>query len=278
MNGFVEINTKEIYLKIKGLLDEKGLIKLWKKSQKNHVYRIKSGFVEQSAQELVLFSEDEVDAKLIGDVVFMSFVFRGVNYFSRGTLSECPEGPKFIFEQKFYRYEKRKNERLLAYPHLEIFLLAEIEDEILQPDNVVFLSKEKEEKKKKLEEDQEKALKILKKIQSELGDGLSPFRVIDLSSKGVSLKSSKRYLDFFKKKLSQNFTVLIDGQLITVNNLNLVYIVDLFKRADEPHQYKIGLEFDECEKLEKIINEKIDESNFLYDVTRDKEFETIFTS
>lgn len=257
-SNFIKLHLDEMMVKLKAVADQKEMIKIWIRGNDSQLYRCCDFFVfkgdEKRTAFLSLFSESkEIDDSFINKDIFLTFTLNETDYFSEGTVSlDEVHGHLIInLQEDFYRSEKRNNERLLTYPHHQVYVYFKVRTE-KNESNIIELKREEDKlyidyKQKKKQELKEKLKEKISDIEDLLG-----FRVLDISKSGVAFLVGEEEQKFFSGKGKYSFYILFDGDIFVVKGANLVYKVDYI--GGQGSHYKVGLNFGPVEKLTNYVD------------------------
>ncbi len=264
-SNFLELSLDEMTVKLSTLENQKEMLKIWIRGEEAQLYRVNSFFIFKSPEQrkayLSLFSEgDESDQAYIGKRILFTFNLNEVDYFSEGTVSIDEVHKTLIVEldKEFYRSEKRTNERLLTYPHHQVYVYFKVQDE-KDESNVIELKREEDKLYLDYKQRQKKELKEkLKEKVSDIED-LVGFRVLDISRSGVAFLVGEDEGKYFSEKGKYSFYVLFDGDLFVVKGASLVYKVDYVGGSEGKKRFKVGLTFAPVANLTHYVTELLKE-------------------
>lgn len=246
MGGFVVLDKTEFSLKLKRLCQSHGLFYAWKRGQKQ--FSLTSTKVEDKGSGNLLFSFAGSNEALEnpGQEILFYFVQNSVQYFSSGNLVKLEEGWALEVTGQVYKREKRKNERLLTFPHHQVFAYFSLKKEGQLPSNVVFLDKTLDKKKSFLE-------KFIKRNDSKAG--LTGFRVLDVSQNGFSFTASKNEKLLFLEGSLHQVEFQFNGQTFELPEVKIVHAVDYIDpRFGHVPMFKLGVEI---VKGNEFLSEKV---------------------
>lgn len=281
ISNFIELNEEEAFPKIIALIKSStNSVKIWMKGEESHFYKSAdvqklSGSSDKSEILIKVFSEgEEEDQKIIGKHVYIGFSLNDVDYFSEGNVSvNETDGNLFIkLTGPVYRSENRANERLLTFPHHQVYAYFKIEKELEEGTNVIPLKKNEDEpeylnyKQKQKEEMKKDLSKFVEDI-----DQLVGFRAMDISKSGIAFTVGHEEVPYFQDSRRYNFLVLFNGQVFKVKSAKMVYKVDFLSREKVGSKYKVGLHFNEVQPLTELVTQILRSSNAIDAVQ--KEFE-----
>tara|TARA_R110002072_G_scaffold534_1_gene3429 strand:+ start:41144 stop:41995 length:852 start_codon:yes stop_codon:yes gene_type:complete len=278
-SNFIKLNEDEAFPKFTLLARKSAKVKVWIKGKESHIYKVKD--VQKMKGELTrilltVFSEGEEDKPFIDNKVFIGFSIKDVDYFSEGTVSVNEEDQELIvsIEGNTYRSEKRANERLLTFPHHQVYSYFKIDNK--EDENVIQLNKTEDKEyinyKAKQKEDQ---LKDLSKHVDDISN-LVGFRAMDLSSGGVAFTIASEYKGFFDANTTFSFYLMFNGEVFNVVHAKLIYVVDFVSRGSSNARYKVGLNFNPIVELSQQIEKILTSSNGIDAIQ--KEFEDFVDS
>ena len=274
--NFLELEIEEVITKIQMLADNKEVVKIWTKGNDSSFYRLCDLLVlklpDKSDVLMSFFSEGEDrDATLIGKKAFISFHFNEVDYFAEGMMIKDESNDKIILrlEGKVYRSEKRGNERLITFPHHQVYAYFKIIQQ--EESNVVSINRtdEKEYKDFKVKQKTDLKEKLSRKID-DLED-LVGFRTLDISKNGIAFVVGENESIHFKEEKKLSFYILFNNEVFLIKGSKLVYKVNYLSGSENQNRLKIGLTYNPSEKLTNHLSEVLSKSSSP-DLTQ-KEFE-----
>ncbi len=262
---FLKLTLDEVSVKLAALEKQKEVIKIWVRGEEAQLYRVSDFHIFKSATDrkayLSLFSEGkESDDSYLGKRILLTFIINDVDYFTEGTVSFDEVHDTLIVEldKDFYRSEKRSNERLLTYPHHQVYVYFKIQDE-KDESNVIELKREEDKLYVDYKQRQKKELKEKLKEKVADIDDLVGFRVLDISRSGVAYLVGEDEGKYFSEKAKYSFYVLFDGDLFVVKGADLVYKVDYVGGKEGTKRYKVGLTFKPVSNLTHYVTELLKE-------------------
>ena len=212
-----------------------------------------------------------VKAKFPAEFVFndekllFRVTFQGKKYI--GLLDQVNQLAKEVtFSSQLYRSEMRDEERLVCYPHRNVYLYAPCPK--IEGGNLLdFKSPNSPEVKKQLEI-RRKFIKRSDKLEE--GD-LIGMRVFDLSSNGISVVTSKEELDLLENLIHEmNFKLNFLGTMISLKSVKFIHSNHLILPGIRDSKlYKVGLSFDYNEEVFKNNEELIESSITLEELEQD---------
>ncbi len=275
--SFIKLSVEEMGPKLNVLAKQKEIIKVWIKGEASSLYRVTDYTVLKSPDSsdylLTLFSEgEESDQLFIGKKVLFNFSLNDSDYFSEGNVSHDDIHNTLVIRltENFYRTEKRDNERLLTFPHHQVYAYFKVLNE-KDESNVIELKREEDKLYIDYKMRQKKELKErLKKKISDVED-LIGFRALDISRSGIAFIINNDESKYFKDGIKYSFYILFDGDIFVVKGANLVYKVDYVGGPEGKKRFKVGLNFNPVENLSRHIQELLRESSGVGSIQ--KEFE-----
>lgn len=248
---FTSFRFRELVSRFTLALEEGGVnIHLWHEGQIFEARETKLKAVTSEA--LILEGQHAFDGE--ATATFISLSLKNQHYFARVTALKANElETQAVLADEVYFLEPRTQERLLAVPHHQIYVYLKTNIKDQTPSNVISL------KRFKLQKNQ------LEKIQEKLKHGnhqeLLGFRVVDISSSGLSFlvnEDEHAYLDDWKGK-EQAITLMFDGQSYFIPASKVIYVTDYVNpRARKVPMYKVGLSFSEHEDLSQKIEDSLE--------------------
>ncbi len=276
-SNFIELSLDEMTVKLSTLEKQKEVMKIWIRGEEAQLYRVSDFFIFKSSEQrkayLSLFSEGkESDNNFIGKRILFTFNLKDVDYFSEGIVNydEVHETLVVELDKEFFRSEKRTNERLLTYPHHQVYVYFKVQDE-KDESNVVELKREEDKLYLNYKQKQKKELK--EKLKEKVPDieDLIGFRVLDISRSGVAYLVGEEEGKYFSEKAKYSFYVLFDGDLFVVKGATLVYKVDYVGGKEGKKRFKVGLTFTPVSNLTHYVTELLREGVEIDSIKREFE-------
>ena len=237
---FKELNEKEKLSKLFHLTKSaKPRLTLWLKGTKDK-FTLNAEEYFQHRKEMYVtgsFPEDFYD-----QTVLFAFELNGVHYFGEANIISFAKTKTYLeFKGKMYKSERRKNFRLLTYPHQQVFVHILTDDEELMESNVVSI---------KTGMSQTQIFKrFLGMVNAEDGgersmEGYIKLRVVDISVTGLGMHLS----DLEKKKLPMQVNLgemILDfnGEHIKLPGAKILYVLDGLAADKKTKIYKAGVKF-----------------------------------
>jgi hypothetical protein len=228
-------------------------IMIWKKGEKDReTFKGSAYSKDRKALEL----SGDTETKLVGSEVLYGFTLNGLSYFGKGKIVKVGL-IELDCHNDLFKSEKRKNYRLLTYPHKKVFL--KIKTDLKAEDskgNVVdFRTGVSQTALFK------NFIELMGLTDDELeNDGYFSFRVLDLSVAGISVIVNDASKDIFSTgKEFTNLILKINGITITIPRARSLYLVDMVSQNTKQRLKKVALEFQDVDltldtKLSGIIN------------------------
>jgi hypothetical protein len=256
---FIELSWDEILTKLTGVASKSMPLKCWIKNS-DPVEVIPTAVEKKSDHILVLTNIDDLGNTFGDKEIMLNFQANGVDYFTTALLfDDKGPGNGFALSKSVYKAEKRTSERLLAFPHHQIYVYFKFELDKKTESNIISLNKYREENSKIFEKFSElkakQELSNIDELKDFTGDKLMGFRVLDLSLNGVSFLSNETEAKFFgDKEKSHDLVVLVNGESFRLDEAKLVYKVDyLNPRANSVSMYKVGFQFDDNKRFKESL-------------------------
>ena len=264
--NFTTLNESEKKSKLWQLSRALGKCTLWKRGDKDRIsFRIKEYLRDED--RLILHREPGVFSTT--QDVLGSFELKGVNFFFKSKVLQVSEDEIVLTTTgEFYKSERRRNFRLLAYPLYEItanFVLpvgyegGKVVD-IRNKTNQTGLFKS--------------FLKLVDPQASTEDQSKMRSRVQDLSVTGMSIHIGEVELEWFRAgEKMNNVEITLPNEILIIPTCKIVYVVDQIGHGDrQQKKYKVGLNFDDLpEKIELKLASSI--NGLLRTVDSNKDFE-----
>ncbi|WP_127718362.1 hypothetical protein [Halobacteriovorax sp. HLS] len=267
---FTGLNLDEISSKISSFTNSEKTIRIWSRDEEPSLAFVRG----YSRPSLTLDASRSLNEIEVSKKIFINFSFNGVDYFAKGVVESSNNGiVELKLDETVFKSEKRLSERLLTFPHHQVYSYFKVFSEKEQS-NIISLNKVKNEKEEVLESFATQRMKEI--LNDDAVSDLMGFRIMDLSSTGLSFLANNRetsYFASFSENSSIEFTLMFNGVAYTLNCAEIIYIVDFVNsRASRVPMKKIGIQFNENENLKEQIMGLINEKGALREV--DKSFET----
>lgn len=265
--NFLKLSVEEMGTKLSVLAKQKEVIKVWEKGEDAFVYRVTDYTVmklpDSSNYFLTLFSEGkESDDALIGKRVLINFSIKDSDYFSDGVVAadDVNKTLHIQLSRTFYRTEKRGNERLLTFPHHQVYAYFKVLTE-KEESNVIELKRDEDRnyidyKVKKKQELKERLKQKISDVEDLIG-----FRALDISRSGIAFIINEDESKYFAEDNKYSFYILFDGDIFVVKGADLVYKVNYVGGSQGTKRFKVGLNFTPVEKLTKHITDILSKDN-----------------
>lgn len=264
--NFVKIPVIELIPKFNTLARDKGQVNIWRKGEVPVRHRV-IAFETGKTSTLVFFKEEEFSAKN-NEKIYYSFRLAGIEYYGVGLPTHHTEGFALDLAAEIFRSEKRGKERLLTFPHHQVyayFTFPGAKEQFRgsgESGNVVSLEgfrKPLKEIKREVFTDPVKNF-----IKTTLDDNpdILGYRVLDLSSNGIAFLVNAREKDLFKDLNDTHLTLLYDRTTFEIKTAKVVYMVDSLTGSTKGNPlFKVGMTFPEHDKLSNLVHRKLESSN-----------------
>lgn len=228
---------------------ENSNIVVWKKGESRKFTLKVSDFVRSKSEVKILkdFPKDLKDSE-----VLVSFEISGLNFFGRAKVVERLDSQIWLeLSEELYKSERRKNFRLLTFPHHNVFINFKIGKDKIRQSNVLNLKGNSGEE-----------TGLFKNFLNLIGENeqtLDPeeylrFRVLDISVTGLAFQFGNIERDFFSNpdQIFEDSVLEFNDKMITIPELQVLYIQDKFALNQSTTVTKAGVAF-------KDINVNLDE-------------------
>ncbi len=245
MGGFVVLDKTEFLSKLKRLCQGATSLHVWKRGEKN--FFVVPHLVEEKGAGNVLlhFTPKQELTFGVGQELLFYFIQNSVQYFSSGNLVKRETGWGLEITGEAFKREKRKNERLLTFPHHQVFVYFDFKKN-QSPANVVFLDQGLGKKKSILE-------KFLK--QNTSVEGFTGFRILDVSQSGFSFTVSKNEKQHLNEGITYPVQLHFDGLIFEIAEIKVVHSVDYIDpRFGHVPMFKVGAQM---LKTNELLSNKI---------------------
>lgn len=253
---FLELEISEIESKLRELLFSRQPIKIWKDS--NFFTRLEIASIDDlkiAVTEFDFFSE--------GEVYFVSFSLRGINYYFRAVGERVDS--KIVLNNlgNIFRAERRRSIRILMHPRIIGFLYFQfVEESVEVQDNVLSLNRTNNDEKK-----------LFKQFRDELKDitKIGGVKILDLSEEGLSFVTSHKDAKLLEATKPNSAMAIVNNKSVMLENIEYVYNVDYLNQRIEGIGFKkIGVKFGKSQILADLITSLDDNSYVL--TSLDEEF------
>jgi hypothetical protein len=265
-NHFTSLTEPEKKSKLWQLSSAKGKCTLWQRGQRERrPFRVKD-FVRDESR-LVLHREP--GSLAVGQDILGTFDLKGVSFFLKGKISKLDQDElHLVVAGDFYKSERRRNFRLLAYPIYEITASFKLPAHYEGGKVVDIRNKSSQTGLFK------SFLRIVEPQRSSEEQNLFRIRVQDLSLTGMSVFIGAAELEWFRagEKLSA-IEVNLQGEKLVFPDCRIVYVVDQIGNRDgQQKKYKVGIRFEAMvDELERALAGKI--NALLRSIDANSEFE-----
>lgn len=277
--NFIKIETNEMVTKLSRLAGDKGNVSLWTKGEESVEFRLnESSLVDNESGKYVLlkfFKEDGLGFK--NNEILLSFSVMNVDYFGEGEFltDDDEEFVTLKLAPTIFRSEKRGSERLLTFPHHQVYAYFKITEQEEELDNVISLADLKSKAKKEKGFDRISETGSIQAAELEAGENeeVVGFRVLDLANNGISFLANEAQKNFFvEERIFDTLLIMFDGVTYNLKNGLLIYNVDYVGGPDSEKQiFKMGIKFDGNDRLSEKLKGALDHSSILQTVRHDFE-------
>ncbi|PIP89849.1 MAG: hypothetical protein COW01_10945 [Bdellovibrionales bacterium CG12_big_fil_rev_8_21_14_0_65_38_15] len=266
--NFVKIPINELSTKFGTLVKSKSQVNLWCKGKVPIKHKAKE-FQTSANSTLIFFKEDDFKPAK-GEKIYYSFKHSGFEYYGVGLAVKSKNEDEFVLQManEVFRSEKRGKERLLTFPHHQVYSYFEfigakdLFRETSNKSNIINLDGFRKPLKEIKREVFTDPVKNFKKTVLDEDDNMMGYRVIDLSSNGIAFLVSAREKMLFDKPLSSRVVLLYNSTTFELISAKIVYVVDSLTGSTKGNPlYKVGMTFDENEKLSDLVHKKLESSN-----------------
>jgi len=248
---FIELKWEEVLNKLSNMVLKQVPLKCWEKKTDAIDLTIRS-VDKRDDHILLVMNEGNLTSRFSSNTIMLNFKVNGVDYLTTASLADGEDADRgLIINQQIFKAEKRTSERLLAFPHHQIYVYFKFELDVKSESNIISLNKYREENEKMFQRFSElkakQELENIDELKDFTGDKLMGFRALDLSLNGVSFLANEGEANFFiDRNKAHDLVVLVNGVSYRLHKAKLVYKVDyLNPRANSVSMYKIGFQFDD---------------------------------
>jgi len=273
---FLVMSPEDVFQRLSNHAQDGGDIRIWSKGN-DPIWANLSG-AQKKDNILLTIRADEISPAYVNRQLLLNATVKGVDYFTKGVVLKVENGEfEIALSENVFKLEKRTSERLLAFPHHQIYAYFKFAGESVSEDNVLSLNRFKEENKKIYEKFQslknQKEISAIEALKDFNPDELVGFRALDLSLNGVSfLANEKEALFFDDRKKEIDFVILVDGKPYRLSRARVVYKVDFLNpRAGSVSMFKIGLQFDDNKVFKDNLKGLIEDYDNLEELQREFE-------
>ena len=243
---FIKSNVREVLVRLAGYASHGGIVTIW--DDISELFSLKLVNFECKHQLMLMCKFEDKNKKLDLLNVHVHMKIKNVNFFSSGILAQ-KENDEYVIQklENVYRFEKRKNDRLLSFPHRKIYIyfnmVAENDD-----GNVISLNRLTGNKDEVFEE----FAKVVygDKFIGNDGTPMTGFRILDISEDGASFLANDREKDYFTGNSSfSNIRLDFNGRIFSFASVKVKNVVDYIDpRSINVPMYKVGVTFGGQEK------------------------------
>lgn len=273
---FLVMTPEDVFQRLSNHASERGDVRIWTKGNDP----IWANLLSADKKENIILNirAEEISAGYVNRQLLLNATVKGVDYFTKGVVLQVEDGKfELALSENVFKLEKRTSERLLAFPHHQIYAYFKFATKDAAEANVVSLNRFKEENKKIYEKFQslknQNEIASIEELKEFNPDDLVGFRALDLSLNGVSFLANQNEATFFSdKKKEIDFVILVDGKPYRLNRAKVVYKVDFLNpRAGSVSMFKIGLQFDDNKSFKTDLKGLIESYDNLEELQREFE-------
>ena len=234
---FIKLSSDEILSRISHINVSKTPFRVWNQDKKYFETTVVSfqQVKEGKDFEVTLVCNSSPQIELKGKL-YISFVVRNICFFSQVVLKESLSD-KFIIAigDHVYKYEKRRDERLLAFPHHRIYAVFNIEQ---SKTNLIFMNKASRDHAQLFKD-------LIRYVDDDQMGKSVGFRVMDISKQGLSFLVNSLERSYFMESELYNLTIDFNGQEFANLTGKIIYDVSYINpRALRVPMFKIGMFFE----------------------------------
>ena len=266
-SSFLRFSLSEVAGKISLAIVNNILASVWKKGEKSVEYVID----DLRLNKVTL--KGDVEKYSQGEFLFFSFILRENGYFFRGEIIEVADGSITLeLEDRVFRSDRRKEERLLTFPHYNAYVYFRLEDN--NEGNILSFKKTEDGERKHLE-----SFVRDKRLLAGIEEDLIGFRVLDISLNGLSFLTSLSEAKFFsegrEKNLPEGFVFMIEGENFNLSLEEVLHLTDFINpRGSAIPTKKVAVSFRQDADVSAFLDEKLDDGVPWEE--QEKEFEEFF--
>ncbi len=266
--NFVKIPISELSTKFGALVNAKSQVNLWCKGKVPIKHKARE--FQSSPKTTLTFFKEENFKPTKGEKIYYSFKHSGFEYYGVGLAVKSKVEDEFILQMasEVFRSEKRGKERLLTFPHHQVYAYFELVGakdlfrETSNKSNIISLDGFRKPLKEIKREVFTDPVKNFKKSVLDDDDNMMGYRVIDLSSNGIAFLVSAREKMIFDKPLNTKVVLLYNSTTFELSSAKIVYVVDSLTGSTKGNPlYKVGMTFDENARLSDLVHRKLESSN-----------------
>ncbi len=258
-SNFIQLDLIESGNKFSTLSLNGADIKLWMPESESFVARAKKDSFKRNERSFSIHFSSQLDfGKWRGNKVLFSFKMLGMLFFGEAKIESWAIDNSFelSISSGIYRYEKRKSDRLLAYPRYRFYCYFNFfeKDKV---DNIAYISRPNQ----KVEETFNKYLSKRSFI-SDSGNPLTGLRILDISEDGVSFVANEKEMSFLN---SDDIDLCLEVEGEKFNGVgSLIYSVHYIDpRISNVRMYKVGMTLTKMEqsyvqKIRSLLGDTVD--------------------
>lgn len=255
---FKELNDKEKLSKFSQLpVSEKPQMVFWRKGE-NTKYRVEVVNYFRTRKEFQV--EGDIPDSFFNDEVLFSFDLKGVHFFGQCKIISFAKSKIYVdCFGKVFKSERRKNFRMLTYPHHQVFANVRTEDQEVLESNVIQLKTGMSETGI--------FTNFLNMVNEQDGgdrslEGYLRIRVLDISVTGMALQLSD--LEKAKLPMKQDLGEVIvefNGEPLKIPGVEILYTLEGMARDKKTRIYKAGAQFLNIDtNTDEILARKINQT------------------
>ncbi len=221
---FVLVKKDEVDAKLNGLIGAKAWVSIWNNDKKEEKTIPSNFYWENDSLFIIIKRLPEFFIKDSG--LFISFDILGVHFFAKCLVFSNSDSSELMVLQilnGIFKVEKRKNERLLTYPHRQVILHLPTRNKSSENNNVVYLNQEESEQIRMMKQYREKFNECI--LEGAVCKG---HRVLDISTNGIAfLVNRNEGSDIIENKEYKKALLEFGGNRLEIINLKIHYKVDI---------------------------------------------------
>lgn len=215
-------------------------IVIWKKGE-NKKYKLKACDFVRSKAELQLLKDCPKD--FLESSVLYSFELSGLSFFGRAKIIQRLDNQYWLeCNEELFKSERRKNFRLLTYPHHKVYINFKIGKEKIKSSNVLSIKGGAGGQTALFNN----FLELLEQKEPTFDAGeYLRFRVIDISVTGLAFQFGKIEAEFFEdlEFIFKNSILEFNDEVLTIPELKVLYVQDGFALDQKTSITKAGSAF-----------------------------------
>jgi len=180
---------------------------------------------------------------LTTDSYYFTFKSGSFQYFGKGNFEFQADKELFLKLKgdEFYRVEKRRSDRMIVFPHMNVMVDMGIFSEDEGPENVLSFSRPTAEEVQTFED-------VKGQLRGKRGESPRP-RVFDVSSTGISILVARRIGDrLADDQVLPHLVMTYNDRVLKMESARVVYKVPFIDRASRANdKIKLGIEFEKSD-------------------------------